>query len=239
LRPEALHDPLLRGIATFLLVLVLGWFAWPIVGFGFSSAFQGVASLALGDVEFGRGGHAEFLGARRTQPDQTVEKDESWNARVALSIEGVTQRHTISVNPRRLAYLPLLFFTAFLLAAPLPARRRVHGLTLGYATLLAIALISLWITIAWLFARVPGLVYDLSAWQGSLLHVLYEGFVTPIANKFIVPLALGVAFVSFHRRQTAQARVELPPAEPTAASVRKQPTHGSARARPARRRRKR
>jgi hypothetical protein len=85
---------------------------------------------------------------------------------------------------------------------------------LGAPLLLLIAVGSVWITIAWLFARVPGLVYDFAPWQRSALHLLYEGFVTPIANKFIVPLLLALAFAFF--RSPARGRASTWRAPPAA-----------------------
>jgi hypothetical protein len=69
--------------------------------------------------------------------------------------------------------------------------------------LLLLALGSVWITIAWLFARVPGLVYELAPWQHSTLHLLYEGLVTPIADEFIAPLLPMLAFLTWRRPQPA------------------------------------
>lgn len=221
----------LRGVAIFAVVLSLGWLAWPLLHPGFTGGFQSLASVVLGSLEFGDGGHAEFLRTKRERR-QGTDQDASWDASVRLSIDGVPKAHVIAINPRRLAYLPLLFFVAFLGALQLPARRTAEFLLTGAPILLSVALISVWIMFAWLFARVPGLVYDLTPWQSSLLHLSYEGFVTPIANKFILPLLLALGLVSLQARRARGAVAQE-------SAVAPQPARGAATAPRSRVRRRR
>jgi hypothetical protein len=67
-----------------------------------------LASVPLTGTDFGRGGRAEFFREER-EHISSAEQDSSWDTTVELSIEGVQETHVIAINPRRLAYLPLLF----------------------------------------------------------------------------------------------------------------------------------
>jgi hypothetical protein len=79
--------PVIRGGASFLAVILAGWCAWTPLSAGFSAAFSGLVSAALGDIDFGRGGHAEFFRAER-ETGTSAERDASWDASVELSVAG-------------------------------------------------------------------------------------------------------------------------------------------------------
>lgn len=175
-----------------------------------SNGFQTVARFGIGPVEFGRGGHADFLPAR-VDHGSSARRDGTWNAPVVLRIDGVPQAHTISVNPRRLFYFPLLIFIALVSAAPLATARKARVCVIGGICLLVSALGSLWVLVVWVFARVPGLVYTLEAWQSTALDMLYEGYVTPMANKLIVPLVLAASLVGWQGARQERAVVAAAP----------------------------
>jgi hypothetical protein len=204
-----------RGAVVALAIVAAGLLAWTVVQSGFGSLFSGAANVALGDHVFGRGGHATFVSGQPARAGG-LDDDASWDTSVRLSIDGVPESQAVRVNPRRLAFLPLLFLTALICAAPLPARRRLICLAAGAGVITIVALASLWIIVAWLFARVPGLVYELSPFQQHTLDFAYEAFVTSIGLKFVIPLLLAAALVLWQR-----GREEKQPVTATKPSVRR------------------
>lgn len=192
--------PVLRALLTLLFGLLL----WSVAGELFSAAFRAVAGLAFRTLEFGNGGHAELV---PSYPAQAVSaaRDETWNVQVLLSVDGIAKTHAVTINPRRLLFLPWLLLSALFAATAMHIRAKLIGFAVGSVCLLGNALVSLWIMIAWLFARVPGLVYTLADWQLTTLHILYEGYVTPMANKLIVPLFLWVISVLLYRTFSAHS----------------------------------
>jgi hypothetical protein len=201
----ALRGPLAKRIGTFVVVVILGFVLWPLLSDAYTSSFQASANALLGGMRFGKGGHALFLPASNQQAASTG-RDASWEAPVELSIEGVEKKHVVSVNPRRLAYLPWFCFAALVAATPLRASAKAKCLLVGSALLGLIALVSVWVIIAWIFARVPGLVYDLESWERTLLDLSYEAFVTPMGNKFVLPLILAVGLVLWQMAREKQQR---------------------------------
>jgi hypothetical protein len=129
-----------------------------------------------------------------------------------LSIEGIEKAHSIALNPRRLLYVPLCTLLACVLAMPLPNAARRRALACGSLILVGISLSSVWLIAAFLFAQVPGLVYELSPAESSLLRLLYEGWITPLSNKFIVPLLLAYALFAWQRRGVERENAATIPA---------------------------
>jgi lysylphosphatidylglycerol synthetase-like protein (DUF2156 family) len=136
-------------------------------------------------------------------------------------------------------YLPLLTLLASVLAMPLPnsARRRSFGV--GALVLLACALSSVWVIGAFLFAQVPGLVYDLSPTESSLLRLCYEGWVTPLTNKFMMPLLLGYGLFAWQRRRVETEACTSVSSAPAAVTQATKPLRPGKRKRPGARPRKR
>jgi hypothetical protein len=190
-----------RRAAVFLLVLACGWATWMAVGQRFSWVFCACSDAVLSPITFGTGGKVaiEFAGRPAAVP-AAAESDASWNARPRLRVEGVSQEHAIRINPRRVGYLPLVLFSAFVLAVPLAARSRWICFSIGVPILLSFSIASLWVNAAWLFAQVPGLVYQLSAVQRGLLDFAYEGLVTPLGNRLILPLIVAAALYAWQAR---------------------------------------
>lgn len=175
------------------LVFLIGWFSWgsleETVTAGFCAAAQGV----FADVEFGAGGHVSVEPARTHR----LSEDAAWGARLRFRVPGAVHEESLRISPRRLWYLPCLLFVALVVSLPLGLRERLCGLAVGLVALLAAAIGSVWLTAAWLFARVPGLVYDFSTFQLGLLDFGYETFVTPLGNKLVLPILLAGALFSW------------------------------------------
>lgn len=205
---RARAQPLRWAALVFVATLLLALAAWPLLAGLFSALFRGLCSLVLSPLSFGHGGHVAFTqGAQATG----LERAASWDTHMVLRIEGVAKAHSIALNPRRLLYLPLSTLLACVLAMPLPNAARRRASAVGALVLLVLALASVWLVAAFLFAQVPGLVYELSPLESSLLRVLYEGWVTPLSNKFMVPLLLGYALFAWQR---AKLRVDTAAAAP-------------------------
>ena len=145
------------------------------------------------------------------RPKNAVTEDASWNARLILGTRG-RDHDAFRINPRRLGYIPLVFYAALAAASPLPGRRKLYTLLIGSAVLITLAALSVVITAAWAFTHAssgpPGV--ELPVWVGSALTLLY-GFVTPLANKFIVPLVLAVIIVRWQLNRTAHRAAAFRP----------------------------
>lgn len=204
---RSLRTLILRGLVNAAAVVLVGLLAWPIVRPAFSVIFESSANAVLGSTTFGSGGHARFTSVSRRNAHQGSGLDDnSWDTAVRLSVAGLSETNVITINPRRLAYLPILFFLAAVTSAPLSPRRKMVCLATGAPVVVLVAAASVWITVAWLFARVPGLVYQLSpAWQ-TALDVGYEAFVTSIGNKYVIPLILAAALVVWQLRAERRVR---------------------------------
>jgi hypothetical protein len=186
-----------RAALTALLVLALGAWVWTPLAPLFSWTFRVCAGAALAGVSFGQGGHVDVEPRASPRAQDVV----ALKTALRLSIDGVEPSHVLRINPRRLLYLPLLCFLALLIAAPLPGSNKLRCALLGVPLLAGMAVGSLWASAAWLFARVPGLVYDASdLWFRHFLQILYEGLVTPPASKFVLPLLLAALLVSWQLR---------------------------------------
>jgi hypothetical protein len=186
----------LRALAVFAALLLAGGCAGWLCAGAFAQLFRALCTLALSPLTFGEGGHVQFVAAL---PSQSLERATSWDVSMVLGIDGVKATHAIALNPRRLLYLPLLTLFACVLAAPLSLswRARRRALLAGTTILTLIALLSVYLIAVFLFAKVPGLVYTLAPWQSSALRVAYEGWVTPLSNKFVLPLLLAAALLAW------------------------------------------
>ncbi|MFT3927726.1 MAG: hypothetical protein QM778_34685 [Myxococcales bacterium] len=180
---KSLRGPLLR----FTVVLLLGLWIWQPLRPPLTQAFSHLANVTLGELTLGSGGHIDVQPARATSQEIS-----SWDTVLTLRVEGIAQAHSVRVNPRRLLYLPVTVLVALVMAVPFEPRRRWRALALGLPVLAMSALVCVWITAAWVFSRVPDLVYPAS--QAAWVAWLYESWVTPLANKFLLPLALMALF---------------------------------------------
>lgn len=201
----SLRRRLATRVGAFALVFGVGLGLEAELGGALASGFVELAQASIGGLRFGRGGRAKFERAPNRRATQDAAG--SWDTRVELSIEGVFARHRVALNPRRLAYLPCIFFVACIGTAPLPLGRKASCVLFGLALLALLALASLWIIVAWIFAQVPGLVYDLSPLQRFALNLGYEGFVTPIGNKFVIPVVLAVLLVTLHTNPNQRVKL--------------------------------
>jgi len=201
-------EPLLswRRLVGACALVLLGVLAWPLMRASAEAVFRGAATATLGELTFGMGGHVAFLPAKPRAPRERYDEDDSWSTRVELRIDGAEGRYGIRMNARRLVYLPCVVLVALVLASPLSAQRKVIALALGAALVLASALLSAWLTAAWLFARAPGLVYALDGFEQRLLDFGYEAWVTALGNRFIVPIMIAAVLIPALAQRRASAR---------------------------------
>jgi hypothetical protein len=197
-----------RALVILALVFALGLPAWSVLAAQFAYGFRALCALSLAPLTFGEGGHVQFVMAL---PARSLERADSWDVSMVLGIEGVTATHSVALNSRRLLYLPLLTLLACVVAAPFPLSKRQRAIAglVGAALLALIALLAVWVIAAFLFAKVPGLVYTLTPWQHGALRLAYEGWVTPLTNKFVMPILLAgglLAWQSQRQKPTAIAK---------------------------------
>jgi hypothetical protein len=182
---------MVRSAAVFAAVLGAGLVVWPAVRPQFSASFARIGHAALAGHTFGERGHVELA------PISGPGARNGWDCQARLRVEGDGVPLVIALHPRRMAYLPLLVFAAAVASAPLRARRRAVCLLCGLPLVLGAVLASLWLTFAWIFARVPGLVYSLTPLQEAALHAAHEGLLSHLGVRLLLPLLLAVGLASW------------------------------------------
>lgn len=227
----------LRVASALACALLVAMFAFWLLDAPLAGLFRGLCSLALSAWTFGEGGHVQFVAA---SPTQALDRAASWDVSMVLGVEGSAVMHSIALNPRRLLYLPLLTFATCVLGAPLAlsARQRRIALLLGIPIVVSIALASVYLIAVFVFARVAGLIYTLEPWQDSVLRVVYEGWVTPLTNKFVMPMLIAAGLLAYAQRvvpSTPPATLSEPELkEPRAAQLKRKKSPRKKQARAAR-----
>jgi len=179
-----------RALRTVAL-LGVGVGCLALLGPSLSEGFCDAANALLRLWTFGQGGHAALVAAP-LRAGIDADANATWDATLLLSIDGVPQVQRLLVNPRRLFFLPLVVFSALTFAlAPRPGA--LYRWLFGASMLAAFAVGSLGWTAAWVFMRVPGLVYTPGAAATRLVHLVYEGLVAPPSAKLLLPVALAFA----------------------------------------------
>jgi len=179
----------------------------------FSRGYAPAANLVLDQLSFGEGGRATLVPeAGGARAGAAVEQD----ARLALSVVGYDGQLPFGLSLRRDAFLPCLIVIAALIGAPLPARRKLLCLGVGTATVLALSLVCVYLTAAWLFSSQLTRVYQPSAAWAWALDVMAGALLLPPSNRFALPLVLAAVLVVALRG----------PSGPTARSLRPQPAPG-------------
>ncbi len=196
-------DAVTLRFAAALALVITALLFWPVLERPTAASFRSVVGAALEPWTFGKGGHVVLIPA--AHPHATVSAAASWDTQLELHIDGVEQRHRVALNPRRLCFLPGLLCSAVIVASPVSWRRKGLCIALSTITVMLLAIANVWMIAAWLFARVPGLIYDPSAWQRTMLDFGYEALVTSLATKFIAPVGVTIAIVMW---QVAAERLE-------------------------------
>lgn len=186
-----------RRAALACSVALAGVLSWPVLGGASEATLRTASNGLIGRLTFGQGGHAAFrrVTERKVARRPAYDDDASWSTHVELRIDGFDDRSRVRINARRLIYLPCVTLAALVLASPLSWRRKALALALGFWLLIGAALLSVWLMVAWLFALVPGLVYDLSAFERLALDFGYEALVTALGNRYITPLVIAVVLI--------------------------------------------
>lgn len=194
---------ILLGLVTFTLVMFVG--AWPCDGtrIGFSRVMSALANGVFEHVALDAGLEIELVPVAASAvrgDDQNVEED----TRVIIRRPDGTAIGQLGLSLRRDAYLPLLIFSAALLAAPLARRAKLVGLVAGVPFVLFVAVASVWILATFLSSQQKGT--GLVAWQTDVVTFLFERWLTPPGNRVIAPLLLAAAWsVGSPRRPTTNS----------------------------------
>lgn len=194
----------LRALAAAGL-LALGVALWPVLGGASDAGFRALARSTVGQLSFGDGGFIE-LEPIAAAPQASEVLESSWSTRLILGIEGVPHRNHVRLNARRLAYLPLVVLASIVLVSPLTGRRKLVALAAGGGLTLLSALLTVWLTATWLFARVDGLVYQLSSLERHALDFGYEAWVTALGNRYAAPIAIAAVLIVALLPSAGQAR---------------------------------
>jgi hypothetical protein len=182
--------------ARFGLGLLLLALPWPGFNDRFVAGYSALVNhLVLAHVTFGQGGHAQLRSADAIarRADQNVVPD----AVIGLRVDGYGGELPIAMSLRRDAWLPICVLLAVILAAPLPGRRRGRALCVGIPTIVALTIACQCFGILWLFSQQLATVMTLGPRAKSLIDGLYQTLLLPPANRFVVPLLLGIALIGW------------------------------------------
>jgi hypothetical protein len=205
----------------FLATLVLGGWPRPGLRAAFSGAYAAGARLVLEPLSFGEGGRATLVPERGVRTGAAVEQD----ARLVLSVAGYDGELPFGLSLRRDAFLPCLLLVAVVIGAPLPARRKLLCLGAGTAAVLALSLLCVYLTAAWLFSSQLTRVYQPSAVWAWALDVTAGALLLPPSNRFALPLVLAAALV-FGLRGPSAPRARSPQPRPAPAGSGSPPRAG-------------
>jgi hypothetical protein len=187
------RDQIARIAVRLVLVLLIGLLPWPGIREISSTAFRTFANAALSvlscSTKFGAG-RARLLPASKPSTDGP-----SWDTMLRITLEEARDTDEVYVNPRRLAYLPVLVFTGLVFAVPLRLRARLKCFAIGVPALLFYAVSNLWIMALWLFAQEPDLLTNQSGIMLTAIDLGYRALVVPLCNRFVVPLLLAVLLI--------------------------------------------
>jgi hypothetical protein len=196
--PAELRARLTRAGSVLVVGLVLMSIAAPVLDEVFCDAFHAV----LGGHEFGAGGRVVLAPAARVAR-AGVEQGSSWTVALTLRVDGVREAQSLLLNPRRMLWLPwLVALTAIAGLARGPARVLRESL-LASVLVAGWALACVWLTAAWVFASVPGLVYTLDPALHAALHTTYGALVGPPSARYWVGLIVALAV---HALEQVRAR---------------------------------
>lgn len=187
-----------RSLLRFFVILVLGALPWP----GFDEFLGGSYRVLVGSfVEQSAIAGTAKVTLRASAPDDPARlESNSWNTTLWLKSVATNRSLPVTINPRRVAFLPCLVFVALVVAAPISRR--------GKSSCVAVGLGILWLlSVLWLFAMAYYLVetrmnpsFEASAeLHKQLMHFLYRGILAPPASKLIGALFLGIGLVLRNR----------------------------------------
>jgi len=200
--------PLARGLrAAAIFVVIIVAAGWPHRGLraAATEVFSDLANPILAELRFGKGGGtaqlrpAPIVDVRR--PGENVTSD----AVLALGVAGYKEEMPFGVNLRREFYLPLVIFSAAVIAAPFSLRRRAMAFVLGFPLALLVCLGSLCATICWLFAYQAPRIFPLSAGQLRVLDTVVGTFLMPSATRFVMPLLIAIGMLAAVRARASTA----------------------------------
>jgi hypothetical protein len=168
-------------------IIVVGAAPAPGISNGFNNAYCSTMNAVLSLVEFGNGGHAQFI----AQQSEGLSSDLS----IRLTLDGHPGHWDSLRSARKYVYLPLLLVVAMVLAAPLPFKRKLGCTLVGAVLSLALSSAALILTAAYSFSSgIPG-VYQLGDLGRSALDLAMRTLVMPSSLWKMGPVLLGLILI--------------------------------------------
>jgi hypothetical protein len=215
----------LRGAAFVVWLAVASW-PWETVQSTFAerfcqlmapmletTTFHGKASVVMEPLVLpSRGASGSRETPSRVTPPENIVADTA----LVLRLTKYAGQMQVHVSLRRDVYLPLVIFSALVVVAPLPWKRRWWTLGLGSLFILLVGVGSVYVLLANVFSgRVmlaPQLaeVYPVSGLWGDVLQFLYDRWLTPPSSRVVGPLLLALGVLALqveHLRLPRSSRV--------------------------------
>ena len=174
-----------RRIAGFVLgfALVYGLlvFAWPLVGGAYRGFYCGL-------------GNALFDGGDAAARFHPLEEGEGLDVEIVLTkTTPPVVRGRMRNDSRLVGYMPTVCLVAFVLASPIPWKRRRRALLLGLLLVHVFVALRMGIPIVREFSQENALqVYHLGGFRRWLLGVANRAFLSAPASFFVVPTFLWI-----------------------------------------------
>ncbi len=179
-----------KVIAVYVLLVA----AWPVARSAYTPAF-----CAMADLSFWRFGSAGRVDFRPIDPPSGNNSALDFDIR----LENIRTRQTgtfeLERNSRNMAYLPMAFTAALILATPVPWRRRLTALLAGLCLISAFIGLQLALHLLNVFSNPDPLnQFALAPWSKTLVQVSLKVAVLSPVTAYIAPVFVWV-LVAFRR----------------------------------------
>ncbi|MCP4613153.1 MAG: hypothetical protein GY845_31060 [Planctomycetes bacterium] len=188
---------IIRFFCLFLLAFGLLMAPWPRLGRAYTRFYSTGAAFLFGSV--GAKGTVRFEPLSDSEYDLHVTLYNRAHIGPDGNMIGLKTRH----NSRHAGYMYAAFLTALIIATPIPARRKVWALFLGFILIHGLVASKLGLRIFYTFNHEPLSMFTLDPFFRRVLSITHQAFAVNVTFGFIVCVFIWI-LVSFPRRDWAR-----------------------------------
>jgi hypothetical protein len=186
----------IRFFCLFLLAFGLLMAPWPQMGRAYTRFYSTGAAFLFGS--FGAKGTVRFEPLSDSEYDLHVTLYNRAHTDHDGNMVGIKTRH----NSRHAGYMYVAFLTALIIATPIPARRKVSALFLGFILIHGLVALKLGLRIFYTFNHKPLSMFTLGPFCRRVLSITHQAFAVNVTFGFIVCVFIWI-LVSFRRMDWA------------------------------------
>lgn len=187
---------IIRFFCLFLLVFGLLMAPWPGLGRAYTRFYSIGAAFLFGS--FGPKGTVRFEPLSDSEYELYVRLYNRAHTDSNGNMIGLKTLH----NSRHAGYMYAAFLTALIMATPIPARRKVWALFLGFILIHGLVALKLGLRIFYTFNHQPLSMFSLNPFCRRVLSITHQAFAVNVTFGFIVCVFIWI-LVSFRRRDWA------------------------------------